>query len=328
MTALAEPIRLSIIIEWKNQDLATDDRAIGMLQQLLAQWPPIAELGSVANTAITPLCELIPVVDDEAAKAHLQTLLGTRFAKADQFFALNTVQQAGLSYYQLKHQGALAASGNVLIFLDSDVIPDQDWLFELLSGVVQVDRQFICGDTYIEPQGLMGKTFAATRFSLPNSQRCELESDVRCGANNLACSADFYRAHPFVDIPGMNRGVLPKLRRELAAQGILMHRNPKARVAHPAPNGLQHFLIRAIGRGRNLYFDQQTRSKSTRLSQRIWRLFRRAWKRIIRHRQDVGLTPAQLPLALALISANYLLVGLGTILTAIAPDAMRVRFDY
>lgn len=322
------PLRLSIVIEWKNQAFAADARAAAMLERLAEQWPPIARAGAVAGVPFDPCCELLPVVDCAAARSHLHALIGSRFDGDPGRFSVRILDGEGLAYYQLKHRGALASRGDLLIFLDSDVIPDAGWLEALLGAAVQPDIAMVCGDTYIQPDGLMGRTFSAIWFSLPSARRGGLERDVKCAANNLACRADFYRDHPFIDVPGANRGVLPEMRRGLAAAGILMYRCPSARVSHPTPNGLGHFLTHALGRGRNLYFRARQDDDPTGLPVRVWRKLSAAAGRLLRNRRAAGLRAWELPAALALVLSYYALLGLGTLLTWLAPAAMRVRFQY
>jgi len=319
---------VSIIIEWKNQALAADHRAIAMLDQLRIQWAPIARNGKVAGAAISSSCELLFVVDSTEARAHLDQILGNRFQDSDSDFIVRILHGEGSSYYQLKHRGAAEASGNVLVFLDSDVIPDDGWLAALLGAVSRDDVSLVCGDTYVQPDETIGKTFAAIWFSLPSSRRTGLEVDVQCAANNLACPASFYREHPFVDVPGANRGALPEMRRELATQGILMCRCPQARVSHPAPDGIGQVFLRGIGRGRNIYFRARHDPDPTGLGMRVWRVQARGISRFLRNRRAVGINALELPFAFALVCTYYGLQGIGAWLTWLAPEVMRTRFQY
>ncbi|WP_295887780.1 hypothetical protein [uncultured Thiohalocapsa sp.] len=70
------PIRVSMIIEWKNQDLAADERADAMLAALARQWPVSAGAGTaghpqLAAAALSPALEILFVYDGAAAKRNL-----------------------------------------------------------------------------------------------------------------------------------------------------------------------------------------------------------------------------------------------------------------
>ena len=49
-------------------------------------------------------------------------------------------------------------------FLDSDVVPEPGWLDRLLDALAGPGVEVVAGGTYVEPVGLVGKTFALTWF--------------------------------------------------------------------------------------------------------------------------------------------------------------------
>ena len=327
------PIRLSIVIEWKNQDYAVNKRAAFMIKKLVSQWTPIARAGKLGASSVMKRCELLFVTDSKMAKAHLSDILSEQLNDNNNLFDVHLLNDHNLTYYQMKHQGAMAATGNMLIFLDSDVIPEEGWLDALLNAALEPDVKIVCGNTYIESNGLIGKTFAAFWFFPLRSERSDLEQNVQCYANNLACSNEFYRLHPFTDIPGTNRGVLSVMKRQLEEQGIYMHRCHSAQVAHPAPNGIVHFMVRAIGRGRNLYFSKKTTdiessgtfSDSVKLQ---WSKYLKGLRRLKNNHAKVGLRTIQLPLAFLIVSLYYGLSTLGFLFSNVAPQYMKTHFQF
>lgn len=58
-----------------------------------------------------------------------------RFDAGEPFFAVTALAADGEHYYALKNRGAEAARGAILAFLDSDVVPDPQWLASLVSAV-------------------------------------------------------------------------------------------------------------------------------------------------------------------------------------------------
>jgi glycosyltransferase involved in cell wall biosynthesis len=58
-----------------------------------------------------------------------------RFAGESQFHSLRPYSLAGAHYYRLKNAGAMAATGEILAFTDSDVIPSPRWLASLVEAI-------------------------------------------------------------------------------------------------------------------------------------------------------------------------------------------------
>jgi hypothetical protein len=328
------PIRVSIIIEWKNQDLAADERADAMLAALARQWPALADADAaghprLAATALAPTLEILFVYDGAAARRNLEGQLAGRFAAPAGGFAPRLVEGAGLSYYEMKHLGAGQASGDILIFLDSDVVPEPGWLAAMLDAVLAPGVPIVCGNTYIDPVGLLGKAFALAWFFPLRATETGLTDREKCYSNNLAIRAELYRDHPFIEVPGTTRAAMPQLRERLAAQGIAMHKCRHAQVTHPHPRGLAHFLKRALVHGRDIYLktnhdagrDLPRRRLGDTLAE-IGRRYAAGMGRALREHRRVELTPAGVPAVLAIMSLYYLVFAAGSLATHLAPGPM------
>ena len=70
----------------------------------------------------------------------------------------------GLGYYQLKNESVKRATGVILVFLDSDVIPEPDWLDQLLGAFTEPDVQIVGGNSYIEAASVYSRAFALWWF--------------------------------------------------------------------------------------------------------------------------------------------------------------------
>lgn len=329
--------RVSVIIEWKNQDLAEDRRAEQMLDALREQWSEIAEgrTRSANAEALRDLdcrCEILLVHDGAAGSTQLRGRIATRFGPRAEHFDLRIIDGIGLTYYQMKQCGADLASGDILVFLDSDVIPQPGWLPALLGALFTDGVQIVCGNTYIEPSGLLGKAFALGWFFPLRSDRDDLECGARCYSNNIAFAHDTFRRYPFQPIPGSTRSGMTGLLRRLETDGASVYKCHAAQVSHPAPNGWVHLARRSLAQGRDNYL------KSGRDGLEGWRQWsvatEESWRRLrsglqrtfIRH-QAVGASGLELPAVTGIIVIYYAIAAVGTLATHIAPGPMTRRLQ-
>jgi hypothetical protein len=273
--------------------------------------------------------QILFVYDGAAAKENLLTRLGTKFDTPAGVFAPRLIEGAGLSYYAMKHLGAERAAGDILIFLDSDVVPEPGWLAALLDAILTEDVQVVCGNTYVEPAGLLGKAFALAWFFPLRSERSDLETGVKCYSNNLAVRADLYHAFPFIEVPGTTRAAMRQLTARLAEQGIAMFKCHRAQVSHPHPRGLAHFLKRAAVHGRDIYLKSNHDTGRTLTNRRlggvlgeIWARYAAGIGRTLRDYRRVDLQAFWIPAVLVIMTIYYLVFVAGSVATHLAPSPM------
>ncbi|MBT8420518.1 MAG: glycosyltransferase [Gammaproteobacteria bacterium] len=329
--------KISVIIEWKNQDLAEDKRAGAMLHTLRDQWLQITRSDASPNSVapghlLDPCCEILFVYDSANARRNLERRIADCFDLRADAFALRMIEGTGLNYYQMKQRGAEQATGSILVFLDSDVIPESGWLDALLNAVFSEGVQIVCGNTYIEPTGLLGKAFALGWFFPLRSTREDLECGARCYSNNIAFHRDVFERYPFDPIPGSTRAGMTGLIRKLDAEGIPIHKCHRAQVSHPPPNGLRHLIRRAMAQGRDNYLKSQ-RSGATgaaRLSiaagvswQRCSKGRHKTWTR----HKVVDVSTLEIPMVMVIICFYYAFAGLGSLMTHIMPGFMTRRLQ-
>ncbi len=63
-------------------------------------------------------------------------------------------------YYELKNAGITAARGALIVLLDSDVIPENDWLVKLLRPFSEPATIAVTGHTFLSYGDLVSRTFA------------------------------------------------------------------------------------------------------------------------------------------------------------------------
>lgn len=118
---------ISVVIEGYNDslDLGTVEAAVHALRN---QDFPLARV------------EVI-LVGSRAQAEHWQGVYGDDAT----FWAVKVVGCDGAHYYQLKNEGARVASGEVLGFLDSDVVPESNWLREIVDAIVGRGAEAVAG---------------------------------------------------------------------------------------------------------------------------------------------------------------------------------------
>src|SRR5262249_59822180 len=97
------------------------------------------------------------VVSGEALSAQLEHEMRARLGER---FAVDIAVAEGMEYYALKNHGARRASGDLLLFVDSDVLPDGDWLAHLMGSFAREDVGVVCGQTYVAPSDVVARAFA------------------------------------------------------------------------------------------------------------------------------------------------------------------------
>lgn len=326
--------RVSIIVEWENALLSEADRSAAMLRALRTQAAEIAvnsSNGSVGRDN-QPLFEVLVVYDQaEFDKVALTSLLVSCLGGVDDVLHWRMLPTRDSGYYKNKNRGVLATTGEIVIFLDSDVVPEPDWLVQILSALDDPAIQIVTGNSYVEPAGLVGKTFALIWFFPLRREDGPIERVWSFFANNLAMHRFICEQYPFPHIRGTSRGACVALASQLTRENVPVFYNPRARVAHPAPNGFAHISKRALAQGRDRVLRE--RRYGSRVSASLlasgYRLLRYSvgsvWK-ICKGFQQVGLNPLLIPAAVGIASYYYLLYWAGEMMFQLGiPAIQRIR---
>jgi hypothetical protein len=301
-----------------------------MLRELRRQASEVAAAEATATPSPDhPFFELLVVYDSSAFETTalndlLQGCLGAPDAALG--WRLLPAQEGG--YYRNKDLGARAAAGAIVVFIDSDAIPEPGWLSRMVIALGDPAVAIVAGSTYIEPSGLVGKVFALAWFFPLRSVDGPLHPVDSFFVNNLALRRACYLAHPLPELEGTSRGACLVLANQLQQAGIPVHGEPRARVAHPAPNGFTHIFKRALAQGRDrLYRERAYGSRwSAFWPASCWRWLRHlggSTAKICTRCRRVGLHPLQIPPALALAWYYYTLYWMGEMLLHLRVPAIR-----
>ena len=139
-----------MIVEWDNVRYHEIQRAKAMLGRVLGQ---LAEFGQPA--------EILLIFDALAIdQSTVQEVAASLTCQAPAGVEVDVIATYGFRYYQLKNEGARRGRGDILLFVDTDVIPEEGWLAALIGSFDDSAVQVIMANTYVEADTLYGKTFA------------------------------------------------------------------------------------------------------------------------------------------------------------------------
>ncbi len=229
----------SIVVETEN--LATADLAglLAAIDCLAAQDPPPSQANEVL---------LIDSGDIPAAvKAQLQT----------QYPWLKIHQApAGITYYGAKMLGAELATGEILVYYDSDCIYAPQWLRSIL-GAFTSKIQVVAGETRTRGIGVYGTAMALAYIFPQYSGQEGLQSGSQYYLNNVAFRRSFLLAHPIPIALPLYRGNCMIHAKQLTRDHITIWRQPEARATHAPPHGWSHFYWRFLLIGYDLYWQRR-----------------------------------------------------------------------
>ena len=312
----------SIIIEWENARLSELGRTREMLRRLHKQ---LVEVGQ-------PDSEIIILRDEEHVELRLIEEVIGEVADLEAWPArIRILSTDGLEYFEQKNFGARHSESDLVIFIDSDVVPEEGWLAGLISPFQNPDVQVVCGNTYMSTDGLYGKAFALFWFFPLRYKEDDLvRSDQYLWGNNVAFRRSIFSEFGYPQLPSF-RGQSVALKETLKQNGINIYLQQRSRVSHPSPNGARHFVDRALCQGHDLVFNRlQGKSPGDSLAttgKYYLSSMGRSLARIARHHKDVDLGPAGAVGAFG-IAACYYTVGLvGSLLTLARPELVRRHFS-
>ncbi|HEY3066689.1 MAG TPA: glycosyltransferase [Methylomirabilota bacterium] len=318
----------SIVVEWDNTRLGGVAQTRSMLERLAPEVNNVTR----AQPSLDPRAEVLMVYDRREVDDALVARLTDEFRRdVGGHVDVHIVPTTGLDYYQLKNVGARRARGEVVVFIDSDVVPAAGWLGQLVQPFGDPTVEVVSGNSSVIPDSLYGKTFALTWFFPLATRDGPLEPARYFFANNVAFRRALLEQHPFPNDPALFRGQCAALADTLHAQGTRIVLNPCARVGHRPPNGFRHFVRRALCHGHDTLIivtrDDPGAARLRRSLDRFRDNVKDAFDRIRRDHRAVGLPSSQLPYALAIAVSYYALYFVGEVITRFRPGLVRRRFS-
>jgi hypothetical protein len=317
------PKLVSVVIEWENAKLSDLGRAERMLAQLGRQMAEAAGRRGIA-------AELIVLYDSDAIDPAVPcTAIEAQIDRAAWPGPIQVVPAPGQRYYEQKNKGAKLASGETVVFLDSDVVPDEGWLEGLLAALDDPNVGIVGGETYHATDTLHDQLFAAF-WTFPTRRPSRgVYRYKHFYANNLAVRRELFLAHPFPDAPAY-RGQCAALARSLMRQGIAIYRQGASTVSHPPPEGVRTFFVRALCQGYDaVYWKGQRRYGALLHANPVGSLLRfirqlsEVVVRVATRARAVGLGPLGILAAIGMGFAFYTSKLIGEVVAFFAPSVIR-----
>lgn len=237
----------------------------------------------------------------------------------------------GIGYYEAKMEGSRVATGEIILFCDSDCVYEPNWLNYILSPFVnRPEINIIAGETATKSEGIYGLAMHLSYIFTGFSGQEELVPAKEYYCNNVSFRRNFLLQHPIPSDMSMYRGNCSVHARALARQGYYTWRQPKARAKHAPPNGLEHFFWRFLLIGydqvkRKQLFAELNNSLPPTNQQEKKSISWLSWLGnkvpILRRIKRAKLSQLiYLPLALPIMFASWLLVTGGFMITKISPN--------
>src|SRR5262245_60341184 len=224
---------LSVIVELDNILHGEVSRAQTMLLRLLAQ---LRETGLHATGEVLVMYDKTEIRPQDAERIVTSAMLGE-----NPFIKL--IATDGLRYFSLKNEGVRQSRGNLIVFVDSDCVPEEGWLGRLLEPFQDPTVDVVTGNSYIDRDTFYAKTFAAGWYfpeRLPDGPLAPIRTTF---VNTLAIRRHVFEKYPFPEDSALYMGQGVLWNRMLAADGVSILLNPGARVAHPPPVFLRSAII-------------------------------------------------------------------------------------
>jgi hypothetical protein len=317
---------VAIVLEWENVLLAGMDRSRRMLTQLNAQVPAFAAARGVSF-------ELLVIFNPEDVDPAIpQAVVPEQIDVARWPGRIAYLQAPGVHYFEQKNFGAERAASDIVLFLDSDVIPEDGWLERILSQFDDPKNEVIAGCTYLDNRTVIERCFALFWFFPPKLPRPGLYDSPSFYANNVAFRRPVFLANPF-PVAESYRGQGAEMARGLLRKGHRIRRHGEAWVNHPSPNGLRHVLVRAVATGYDIVYWNRRRKRGWLTTSPLGALGRFARtsggvaKRVFRRRRALQ---AGLPLAFLAVMVGLsfrFVVLLSECVAFVSPGLIRRNFS-
>ncbi|MDX8499456.1 glycosyltransferase [Mesorhizobium sp. VK4C] len=328
INSMAEHPTYSIVVEMENaKSIDWDEIGVGL--KALAR-----EIAAVSATGFARPKVVVSHGGPDSDADLLRASIDAEAPQLTQVAELTFAACSGGRYYDLKNNGVPLTEGNIVVFLDSDTVPERDWLSTLLKPFQHPETLCVNGHTYLSYDDFFSRTFALIWF-FPMARGDERFASKRAiNANNIAFRRDWIASHPFPAHNGFKVSCT-LLMHQLWREG---HRivNVDARVYHYSPRGWRFFYWRALVTGRDAdrkFVELHSPTRAQRIVKSFTRWGTMSWRttrRVIGHAPQTGMPIWQIPFSVAVGLAFYTLAFFGhfSLAAGLVRDEIEIVPDY
>ena len=231
----------SIILETENLANANLDGLVNSLTSLVNQDVPPTQANEVL------------LIDSGDAPPELLGQLCDRYS----WIKIHPAPPS-TGYYKAKMLGASLATGEIVVYADSDCVYEPHWLRTILETfTVSEQIQVVAGETTTRGRGPYGTAMALTYIFPQYSGNTELTQTSQYFLNNVAFRREFLLQNPIPAELPLYRGNCVVHVENLKRDGYAIWLNPTARATHAPPDGLSHFFWRFLLIGHDYYWQKR-----------------------------------------------------------------------
>ncbi|MDX2241871.1 MAG: glycosyltransferase family 2 protein [Leptolyngbyaceae cyanobacterium bins.302] len=214
----------------------------------------VTSLASLVNQDVSPIAaNEVLLIDSGDAPPELLGQLCDRYP----WIKIHPVPTS-TGYYKAKMLGASLATGEIVVYADSDCIYELHWLRTILTTFAQNPAiQIVAGETTTRGQGAYGTAMALTYIFPQYSGKTELEPTSQYFLNNVAFRREFLLQNPIPTELPLYRGNCVIHIENLKQAGHTIWLNPNARATHAPPDGLAHFFWRFLLIGHDYFWQKE-----------------------------------------------------------------------
>lgn len=289
----------SIVLEWETVQEGGLDRAMRGLHELSRQ---VLELQQEPHTSMEVIvCHEAEDISSEELRTVMNNAAGPQGWSCP---VVVSAVPAGTDYYNKKNIGARLSKSDILVFFDTDLLPDRGWLRSVLAPFESWHVAVVCGATHLDHSRAYEMAVALFWIFEPAQTSTTLTTTRSLRSNNLAVRRPVFLRFPFPS-RDIYRGQCSELGFQLQDAGILLYEQVNARASHPPPPAGK-FLQRAWHAGHNEHFYHALEAKTSLATN--WAQVRMDFRRMatrIRERSLVLKPGAVASLAAWLLGSTY-----------------------
>ena len=317
----------SIVTEWENFIHSELWRPRNMLHNVFQQ------IKEISNNIGSKPEFLVVYNPDEVQKNQVEKIVNEEIKNYSDLVDLKIISAVGCNYFELKNFGSKYCTKDIIIFADTDIVPEDGWLVSILETMKNPNIHVVSGNTYLPLTSLVEKAIALVWYFPPETDRTSTFGEIDWfTTNNVAFTRKIFQKYNFPDLEGL-RGANVAVAKKLIFDGIKIYHQPNARASHPASNGFVHFIHRGLQLGydkgcaiiRERKLDTSTLDREGRSAEKT------SMSKIIskiRHRYKfLNLNPLEVLPVFTIATTYYTLGVVGLLITLIWPGFLKERLS-